>query len=100
MPNLEQLILTGNSLDMLPEGVFSSQNSSLRVLWLDGNGLVKMPLLEGLTKLEELYIYNNYIEELPTRSLAVPSLRIVNLLANEIRVVHDRAFEGLNISVL
>merc|ERR1719454_1806282 len=63
--NLEEVTLTGNELISLPEGFANCVN--LKILHLGRNHLKNdaLPLLNGMTKLEELCLFKNKFSVIP-----------------------------------
>ena len=61
---LEELNLAANKIMMIPDAAFAGL-SSLKVLSINDNRLVRLGSLRPLRCLEELRLYNNSLEEMP-----------------------------------
>jgi Leucine-rich repeat (LRR) protein len=86
---LEELNLAANKIMMIPDAAFAGL-SSLKILSINDNRLVRLGSLTPLTSLEELRLYNNNLEEMPAVDAA--NLTIVELNKNRITSIPSDYF--------
>jgi len=86
---LEELNLAANKIMMVPDSAFAGL-SSLKMLSLNDNRLVRLGSLKPLTSLEELRLYNNNLEEMP--EIDSVNLEIVELNKNRISSIPSNYF--------
>lgn len=79
---LEELNLAANKMMMLTDAHFAGL-TSLKILTLNDNRLVKMGSLANLKAIEEIRLYGNNLEEMPAIGSS-PELKIVELNGNRI----------------
>ena len=85
--SLTVLILDGNGLSALPEGLLAG-SPKLRVLRLRGNRFGALPALGSLPELIELDLAGNLLAELPAEALAdLPALGYLYLGGNQIEAL-------------
>uniref|UniRef100_F1L2C8 Leucine-rich repeat-containing protein 70 n=1 Tax=Ascaris suum TaxID=6253 RepID=F1L2C8_ASCSU len=123
MPNLEKLVLDGNSKLSLKRKLFSSNLDRLKILSIDDCNISNLDddLFDDLISLEELSIRNNPFTEVPKALSDIPSLvsldmsftdvtelqvntfsknkKLKNLILDSLKylyIVHDCAFCGLD----
>ena len=87
---LEELNLAANKIMVIPDTAFAGL-SSLRILSINDNRLVRLGSLKPLTRLEELRVYNNNLEEMPTIGL-MRSLTVLELNKNRIDAIASDYF--------
>lgn len=89
-PQLEQLFLSKNELQMLPEQIGELQ--SLRILHLDHNELDQLPKsLEQLQELEELHLGYNQLQQLPQWLEDLPKLKKLYVQGNPLSKETDES---------
>ena len=87
MAGLTVLILDGNGLSALPEGLLAG-SPQLRVLRLRGNRFAVRPALGSLPEVIELDLADNLLTELPAQALAdMPALGYLYLGGNRIEAL-------------
>jgi hypothetical protein len=99
MHSLRYVKLDGNALKILPNDTFAGLEDTLRQLQLNGNGLVRVPVvnLRYLSMLEELSLAGNRIYKIYANSFNRSKLmKTLDLSYNAIASVHHHAFHGLD----
>ena len=87
MAGMTVLILDGNGLSALPEGLLAG-SPKLRVLRLRGNRFETLPALGRAPALIELDLTNNLLAELPAEAFAdLPALGYLYLAGNQIEAL-------------
>jgi len=86
---LEELNLAANKIMMVPDAAFTGL-TSLKILSINDNRLVRLGSLTPLTSLEELRLYNNNLEEMPAVNAA--NLTILELNKNRITSIPSDYF--------
>ena len=97
LASLETLSLHGNSLETIQEGLFSGLQS-LRVLWLHSNLLTAVPegLFAGLTELETLSLHDNSLTAVPEGLFAgLAELETLSLQDNDLMTLPAGVFSDL-----
>lgn len=89
---LEELNLAANKMMMTADPHFEGL-TSLKLLTLNDNRLVKMGSLSKCSKLEEIRLYGNNLEEMPDIGEEMPNLTILELNGNRIQSVPDDFFD-------
>ena len=79
---LEELNMAANKMMMLSDAHFAGL-TSLKILTLNDNRLVKMGSLANLKAIEEIRLYGNNLEEMPVIGNS-PELKIVEMNGNRI----------------
>ena len=87
---LEELNLAANKISMIPDAAFLGL-SSLKILSINDNRLVRLGSLEPLTRLEELRLSNNNLEEMPDLGV-MPRLTVLELSKNRIAAISSGYF--------
>ena len=101
LAGLTVLILDGNGLSALPEGLLAG-SPKLRVLGLRGNRFETLPALGNAMELIELDLADNLLAELPAQALAtMPALGYLYLGGNRIEALPaDLLAEGAAMRIL
>ena len=94
LSNLEELNLAANKMMMLSDAHFANL-TSLRVLTLNDNRLVRLGSLANLRALEELRLFNNNLEEMPTIASSMPKLKIFEVNKNRISTIPATFFTSV-----
>ena len=97
LTRLQELLLDGNQLAALPEGVFDSL-TSLEFLWLNDNQLTSLRAddFDGLTSLQYLGLHNNQLAALPEGVFdSLTSLQYLHLRNNQLAELPEGVFDGL-----
>ena len=87
---LEELNLAANKISVIPDAAFAGL-SSLKVLSINDNRLVRLGSLKPLKLLEELRLYNNNLEEMPDIGM-MPRLTVLELNKNLIAAIPSGYF--------
>ena len=87
---LEELNLAANKISMIPDAAFLGL-SSLKILSINDNRLVRLGSLTPLTRLEELRLSNNNLEEMPDLGV-MPRLTVLELSKNRIAAIPSGYF--------
>jgi hypothetical protein len=99
MPALEQLVLSGNKLASIPEGLCNL--NSLKELYLSRNEITELPeVLTRLNKIRILDLSNNAITALPSFITSLHSLREANLSYNRLSNLPPEFVKLTNLCVL
>lgn len=99
LPELEQLILSGNRLTSIPEGLCSL--TTLKELYLNRNEIAEMPpSFTQLQKLRILDLADNNISLLPPFITSLSSLREINFSYNRLSSLPPEIVKLTNLSVL
>ena len=93
LAKLEEANFAANKIMMLTDAHFSSW-TSVKILSLYDNTLVRMGSLAPLVALEELRLSGNNLEEMPTLS-EHPSLSVFEMHKNRITTIPDDYFKAL-----
>jgi len=89
---LEELNMAANKMMMLSDAHFAGL-TSLKILTLNDNRLVKMGSLANLKAIEEIRLYGNNLEEMPVIGNS-PELKIVEMNGNRIASIPDEFFSS------
>ena len=87
---LEELNLAANKISVIPDAAFAGL-SSLKILSINDNRLVRLGSLKPLKLLEELRLYNNNLEEMPDIGM-MPRLTVLELNKNLIAAIPSGYF--------
>jgi len=88
--SLEELNMAANKMMMLADPHFAGL-TSLKILTLNDNRLVRIGSMMTMKNLEEIRLYSNNLEEMPAIG-ACPNLTIVELNGNRITTIPDDWF--------
>ena len=94
---VEEIHLSGNLLNELPDGTFDGQTANLSVLDLSANGLETLPegVLRNLAGLVSLSLAGNGLSDLPGGLFDdLARLEVLDLSANSIDELPDGVFDG------
>ncbi|KAE8743579.1 hypothetical protein FOCC_FOCC010826 [Frankliniella occidentalis] len=89
-PDLEELVLSGNTLRHLPENIVQLRH--LRVLRVHSNQLRNSPCFSRMTSLKVLDLSHNQLDRVSLATLAPPQLQFLDLSCNSRLHVDPRQF--------
>ncbi|XP_026766306.3 matrix-remodeling-associated protein 5-like isoform X1 [Pangasianodon hypophthalmus] len=99
LKKLELLMMHGNNIHQIPDGVFRDL-MSLQVLKISYNKVkvITGHTLSGLTHLVRLYLDNNHIEFIhPDAFRGMTSLRLLHLEGNQLQKLHPSTFSTFSL---